>query len=47
MTKIDEARAALAVGQYIIDEVEKGAKEESKKELKLKRSLWKYTGKRR
>lgn len=42
-----ELDATLKLGQYIIDKVEAGAKEEAEKELKLKRSLWKYTGKRK
>ena len=44
---LDEVRVVLAVGQYIIDEVEKGAAEEAKKELKFKRSLQKFTGAKR
>jgi hypothetical protein len=41
---IEGVRVALGVGQYIIDEVERKAAEEAKKELKFKRSLKKYTG---
>ena len=34
-TSFDEVKTVLSVGQYIIDEVEKGAAEEAKKELKF------------
>ena len=42
-----EINAALQIGQHIIDKVEEGAKEEADKELKFKRSLWKFTGRKR
>ena len=42
---VEEAVAAINVGNYIIDQVEKGAAEQAKKELKEKRKMWKYTGK--
>lgn len=44
---VAEMNAMLQIGQHIIDKVEEGAKEEADKELKFKRSLWKFTGKRR
>jgi len=42
-----ELNAVLQIGQHIIDKVEAGAKEDADKELKFKRSLQKFTGKRR
>jgi hypothetical protein len=43
---VEEARAVISVGQYILDKVNEGAEKEKKKELKLKRDLWKFTGRR-
>jgi hypothetical protein len=42
-----DLKAFLKVGEYIIQAVENEAKLQAKEELKLKRSLTKFTGKKR
>ena len=43
---VEGMKVALCVGEFILDEVEKEAKKEADKELRFKRSLKRFTGKR-